>query len=150
MCLSGMGAVTGAAFRMERARGSRAELPQRPRYFPIERGPTGRDKAGCLFRSGDIREPALTSAKVLSSAPQGGPFSSASRRAAVSTNPVKTGFLHICEARGNTDSVSEGSNGPRSPTMLCTGTRIARPKRSTSSALSPRRFPLVGTDRRQP
>src|SRR5467141_4579205 len=43
----------------------------------------------------------------------------------------------------NTDSVSAGSNGPRSLTMLCTGTRIARPKRSTSSALSPR-VPLQG------
>jgi hypothetical protein len=48
------------------------------------------------------------------------------------------------------DSVSAGSNGRRSPTMLCTVTRIARPKCSTSSALSPRRFPLVGTGRLPP
>ena len=39
-----------------------------------------------------------TPAKAPSSAPQGGPFSSASRRAAVSTSPAKTGFLHIREA----------------------------------------------------
>jgi len=50
MCLSGVGAVTRAACRVERARGSRAELPQRPRHFPIERGPAERDRAGGLFR----------------------------------------------------------------------------------------------------
>jgi hypothetical protein len=52
-----MSAITRAAGRMERARGSRAGLPLRPRHFPIARGPAGRDRAGGLFRSGDIREP---------------------------------------------------------------------------------------------
>jgi hypothetical protein len=56
------------------------------------------DGIGGLFRSEDIREPAPTPAKALSSAPQDGPFSSTSRRAAVSTSPAKTGFLHICGA----------------------------------------------------
>jgi hypothetical protein len=98
ICLSGKGAFISALCGMERALGSRAELPQSARHFPIERGPAGRDKAAGLFRSEDIREPAPTPAKALSSAPQGGPFSSASRRAAVSTSPAKTGFLHICEA----------------------------------------------------
>jgi hypothetical protein len=107
-----MSAVTRAAGRMERARGSRAGLPLRPRHFPIARGPAGRDRAGGLFRSGDIREPAPTSAKALSSAPQGGPFSSASRRAAVSTNPAKTGFLHICEASGTLIQYQEGPTVP--------------------------------------
>src|SRR5258705_3923261 len=110
--LSGMSAVARAAGRMERARGSRAGLPLRPRHFPIARGPAGRDRAGGLFRSGDIREPAPTSAKALSSAPQGGPFSSASRRAAVSTNPAKTGFLHICEASGTLIQYQEGPTVP--------------------------------------
>src|SRR5262249_37411110 len=95
MWLSGVGAVTRAACRVERARGSRAELPQRPRHFPIDRGPAGRDRAGGLVRSEDTREPAPTPAKALSSAPHDEPFSPASRRAQHSPSFAKTGFLHI-------------------------------------------------------
>jgi len=45
---------------MERARGSRAELPQRPRHFPSNEGQQDGIKLAA-FSSGDIREPAPTS-----------------------------------------------------------------------------------------
>ena len=94
MCLSGL--VTRAACRVERARGSLSFLNDRG-ISPFNEGQEDGIELAAFFGQEIFVNPRRLSRRHFLQ-PQGGPFSSASLRAAVLTNPAKTGFLHICEA----------------------------------------------------